>query len=239
MQKSLRLLFATIGTALVSGLALPASAMAQERHDHGMPRHSGIIATTKAYQFEVIFTKDGVKVFPRTHEDKPLNTSKLSGTATFYHPNSPKPWFNRPLHVAPLVAGQDSLFLELAIGLGTVPPIGAKVAFEIAGLPESVEFTVPFEFAKVPGEASAIPPASPDGVVVTSPRDVYARGYLGVGYDQYPGPESPPAGSRNPSGISYGSPSGRNSYGISGRARDWSTGRDFQSGGLLSKPWLR
>ncbi len=52
---------------------------------------------TKEYHFEVVFAKDGLKLYPRSHEDQPIDASRLTGTATFYHPSSPKPWFERKL----------------------------------------------------------------------------------------------------------------------------------------------
>jgi hypothetical protein len=239
MRQFHRLVFATIGAALMFGPGHSGTARAQERHSHDVPLHGGKVAMTKAYQFEVVFTRDGVKVYPRTHEDKPLDTSKLSGTATFYHPNSPKPWFDRPLHVASSVAGQAPLSLDLVISLVTVPPIGASVTFEIAGLPDSAEFSVPIEFAKIPAVSPAVHPVSLTEEVATSPRNVYGPGYSGFGYYQFPSPEAAPVRRGMPSLSNFGTPGGRNTSGSSVGSRDWSTGRVFQSGGLISKPWLR
>jgi hypothetical protein len=239
MPQSHRRVFARIGAALVFGLGLSATATAQDHRSHDVPLHGGKVAMTKAYHFEVVFAKDGAKVYPRTHQDKPLDTSKLSGTATFYHPNSPKPWFDRPLHVASPVAGQAPRSLDLVISLVTVPLIGANATFEIAGLPDSVKFSVPFEFAKIPAKSSAMHPVSFTEEVATSPRNVYGPGDSGFGRYQYPSPEAAPVPGSRPSVYNYGTPGGRNSSGSSGASRDWSTGRDFQSGGLISKPWLR
>jgi hypothetical protein len=239
MPQSHRLMSASIRAALVFGLGLSATVRAQESHRHDVPLHGGELAITKAYHFEVVFAKDGAKVYPRTHQDKPLDTSKLSGTATFYHPNSPKPWFARPLHAASRVAGQAPESLDLVLSLATVPPSGAKAVFEIAGLPDSVEFSVPLEFAKIPAQSSAMHRASLTEEVATSPRNVSGPGDSGLGYRQYPRPEAAPARASQPQVYNDGAPGGRYSSGSTGSSHDWSTGRDFQSGGLLSKPWLR
>ena len=84
-------------TAASLALALGGLASADDGHKHGAPLHGGKVAMTKEYHFEVVFAKDGLKVYPRSHEDQPVDASRLTGTATFYHPNSPKPWFERKL----------------------------------------------------------------------------------------------------------------------------------------------
>jgi hypothetical protein len=136
--------------AAVFSLGLCASAIADDGQKHGAPLHGGKVTMTKEYHFEVVFTKDGLKVYPRSHEDKPVDASKLTGTATFYHPNSPKPWFMQKLVTSPVTAGRPSLFLGDMIDLSKVPVAGAKVEFKIDGLPEKAEtaasFTVPFAF---------------------------------------------------------------------------------------------
>ena len=64
-----------------------------------------------------------------------VNTSRLAGSATFYHPDAPgRPWFSRPLHPEPATAGQVPASLDLTIGLAKAPQKGATVAFEIVGL---------------------------------------------------------------------------------------------------------
>ena len=130
---------------------LGAAASADEGHKHGAPLRGGTVKMTQEYHFEAVFTKDGVKLYPRTHEDQPLDTSKVAATATFYHPNSPRPWFEQKL-VAPAVApGIAPTSLDASVGLSKVPAGGAKVEFRVDGLPEAAEttatFTVPFTLA--------------------------------------------------------------------------------------------
>lgn len=138
------------------GLDSPGTAKAQE--DSGLVRSArgGALVTVGPHQFEVFFYATGLRVFPWGAEGAALDASRLTGTATFYHPNSPEPWFVRPLHPAAADPGQASGSLDLAIDLSTVPPTGARVTFEIAGLPERAKsvarFTVPFEFVKTPAE---------------------------------------------------------------------------------------
>lgn len=141
--------FAMIGSALALGLVVAASA--DEGHEHGTPLHGGKVAMTKEYHFEAVFAKDGLKLYPRTHEDKPIDASKLTGTATFYHPNSPEPWFERKLAATPTGPGRAITSLRATLNPSKVPTGGAKVAFRVAGLPDPAEptatFTTPFALA--------------------------------------------------------------------------------------------
>jgi hypothetical protein len=109
------------------------------------------------YRFEVFYYTTGLRVFLEDSAGSPIDASKLAGDATFYHPNSPKPWFARPLRPAAAAPGQASESLDLAIDLRTVPPTGASVTFAITGLPDPAEpaarFTLPFAFVKVPSAA--------------------------------------------------------------------------------------
>ena len=145
-RKRLSTFLAMFGSALMLGVGVAATA--DEGHKHGAPLHGGTVKMTKEYHFEAAFTKEGVKLYPRTHDDKPLDTSKVAATATFYHPNSPKPWFEQKLTAPATAPGRAPSSLEASIGLGNVPSGGAKVEFKVTGLPEAEEptaaFTVPF-----------------------------------------------------------------------------------------------
>ena len=157
MHDALRRSFMAIGLTLALGLA--GHSWAQERHEHGSPVYGGKIAMTKTYQFEVVCATGGLRVYARTHEDKPIDVSRATGTATFYHPNSSKPWFNRPLRVTPASPGQTPSSLTLPMDLSAVPPTGAKVEFKIEGLSKAAEpataFTVPFTLAQAPQHAAS------------------------------------------------------------------------------------
>jgi hypothetical protein len=140
---------AMLGSALALNLGV--TAHADDPHKHGAPMHGGKVAMTKEYHFEAVFAKTGLKVFPRTHEDKPIDASRLTGTATFYHPNSPKPWFELKLAATAASTDKAASSVGAAIDLSKVPASGAKVEFKIEGLPEAAEpmatFTVPFALA--------------------------------------------------------------------------------------------
>lgn len=142
---------AVLGTALTVGVAVSHAAQSQRGHEHGKALHGGKVTMTKEYHFEVVFAKDGLKVFPRTHEDEAIDASRLTGTATFYHPNSPKPWFVRKLTASDASPGQAAISIGTRINLSKVPATGAKVEFRVEHLPEAAEptakFTVPFAFA--------------------------------------------------------------------------------------------
>jgi hypothetical protein len=128
---------------------------------------------TKEYHFEVVFAKDGLTVYPRTHGDQPLDASRLTGTATFYHPNSPQPWFERKLVPSAARRGQAASSIGLKLDLSPVPATGAKVAFRVEGLPEAAEptarFTVPFAFAS-PGEIVVTQPTKADEKAIAAQR---------------------------------------------------------------------
>lgn len=209
---------------------------AQEEAKTTKSARGGLLAKTERYQFEVFFYPTGVRVFPQDNAGVPVDTTRLAGTATFYHPNSPTPWFSRPLRGAATIPGQAPAALDLAIGLSNAPATGAKVTVEVTGLPDSAEskatFTLPLEFAPPPPTAGPMPP---QGGVPTVPRYTYGPGYYGYGYYEYtsPAPQPRPAGRH-----SYATTPGM--FGPGGMTvgpyhRDWTTGRSSP----LAKPWLR
>jgi hypothetical protein len=212
--------FGRIGLAQAQGPAATKSA------------RGGLLAKDASNQFEVFFYPTGVRLFPQGSTGAALDARSFSATATFYHPNSPSPWFSRPLR-----ASAESL--DLAIGLANAPRSGAKVTFVVAGSTvaegSTSSFIVPLEFVS----ESATQPAAPSAAASPGPRYVYGPGYYGFGYYRYPGPQAAPAAASVPAVYGYSSPARRSSGGSSGSTHDWSTGRDLPSGGLISKPWLR
>lgn len=227
---------AGIGLASTWGPSRVGLVVAQEEVKPAKSARGGLLAKADRHQFEVFFYPTGVRVFPQDEAGAAIDVSQFAGTATFYHPNSPKPWFSRPLHGTPAS-------LDLAIGLSNAPQSGAKVAFEITGVSGNADskaaFTVPLEFVPQPAAQPTVAQPTSPGVVAPSPRYVYGPGFYGFGYYQYPGPEAAPARSNGPAVYGYSAPSGRSRSGSSGVTHDWSTGRDYPAGGLISKPWLR
>ena len=219
-----------VAALLVFGFRVPIGA--QEATKPAKSARGGLLAKVDSHHFEVLFYPTGVRVFLQDHTGATVDASQFAGTATFYHPNSPKPWFMRPLRGTPAS-------LDLAIGLSNAPASGAKVAFEITGLSSATEskaaFTVPLEFVSQPSVAQTTAPT----VATPSPRYVYGPGYQGMGYYQYPGPQTTPAQLTGPTVYGYSTPVHQSSGGSSGSSYDWSTGRSLPSGGLISKPWLR
>ena len=194
----------------------------------------GFLVKSEGRQYEVFFYRTGVRVFPQGNAGAALDASRLAGNATFFHPNSPKPWFSRPLRGTPQS-------LDLAIGLTNAPQAGVKVAFEITGLSGSAEsraaFTVPLEFVPQPAvQPSVARPAAPQGGIPIVPRYTYGSGYQGYGYYPYASPSAEVHTSARQSYMS----SIPGMYGPGGMSvgpghRDWSTGRDSP----LAKPWMR
>jgi hypothetical protein len=146
------------GVTLVLGLLLPSPTYSQQSRDSGASPHGGVVELSRHYQFEVVITTSGLKVYSSQRNGKPLDATKLSGKATFYHPSIPTPWFDRPLAAA-AHSGQTPDSLERSIDLRKVPTSGVKIAFEITGLPDadepSASFTVPFAPAVAPPAAVA------------------------------------------------------------------------------------
>jgi hypothetical protein len=123
----------------------------------GSAPHGGTLEKTKHYQFEVVCAADGIKVYAYGMEGKPLDGSKLTGTATFYHPSSPKPWFDRPLRAVAVGPGQAASSLNLTTDLSKVPAKGVKVVIEITGLPDPDEATSTITVAySVPSVSPAV-----------------------------------------------------------------------------------
>ena len=145
----------------------------------GRTARGSLLAQAGHYQFEVYFFPTGVRVFPRDAAGQPIDVGGLSGTATFYHPNSPQPWFSRPIRAGQAAAGQAPTSLDLAIGLGNAPATGVRVVLEISGLPDPAEsrvtFAVPLEFVSAStGQPAPLPTPAP-----AVARYTYAPGYYG------------------------------------------------------------
>jgi hypothetical protein len=201
----------------------------------------GVLAKAGGHQFEVFFYPTGLRVFPADSAGKAIDAANLSGTATFYHPNSSAPWFSRPLRAA----DADATSLDLSIHLTTVPPTGARVEFEVAGLPGSAgspaTFVVPVVFVKTAAEAAAAQPTAPQAATAAQPTFVYGPGAAGYGYYAFPGPQAAPARTIAPTTVTAPArstpgnrPSSSSSGGGSRRYRDWTTGRNLP----LARPWL-
>jgi hypothetical protein len=152
--------------AVASTLAVPA--LAGDGNGALTPQHGGTVSATDAYRFEAVFERGGLRVYPLTRDGKPVPASSLSGTATFYHPGSPAPWFTRNLRRGTPSADRRPTTLGLPIDLGSVPETGARVAFRITGLPDAAEptaeFTTPVRF---PAPATPVRFAAPAPLVFT------------------------------------------------------------------------
>jgi hypothetical protein len=195
----------------------------------------GLLAQTDRYQFEVFFYPTGVRVFPSSRTGAPVDTEHLSGTASFYHPNSPNLWFSQPLRPVAGSGGKPGS-LDLGVGLAHAPATGARVTIELSGLPDTSEstatFTVPLEFVTAPVHTQ---PVAPRGGAPAVARYTYGPGYYGYGYYERTSPaaRSRPSGIHNPI-TSPGMFSGSDMI-VGPHHRDWTTGRSSP----IAKPWLR
>jgi len=242
MRPSLKIL-TLAGILLSSGLGSDQlwTAGAQTESKPAISPRGGLLASGEGYRFEVFLYQTGVRVFPLDDAGRAIDTSRLTGTATFYHPNAPaRPWFSRRLHPEPVATGETPTSLDLNIGLASAPQKGASVAFEITGLPgqagSTAMFKVPLEFIA----PAAAQPAAPGVSTVAEPRYIHGPGYYGYGYYAYPGPETVPQPVQTtPSYLStpwtYGDSGSMSGYTVGPGHRDWTAGRDLP----LAKPWLR
>ena len=147
------ILATTLGVALITATGLIGIASAHDGLDHGGVQHGGVEAKTAHYSFETVFAKGGVTLYAQGSDHKTLDASKLTATATFYHPNmAEKPWFSRELRAAKTSPNQVPSSLDLSIDLSKVSMTGVKVALKVTNLPDAAEpmaeFTVPFSIAK-------------------------------------------------------------------------------------------
>lgn len=216
-----------LGGLLLAGMTGASVGPAQGRSPRG-----GLLAEADSYRFEVFFFPTGVRVYPQGQEGTPIDVSNVAGTATFYHPDSPEPWFSRPLRPEAANPGQAPDSLVRVIDLVKVPTSGAKVTFMITGLPGSegghVVFELPFEpVATPPPPATAATSAA--GAAPSQAQYTYGLGYYGYGYYPYA-----PPGAVVPGGDGGGA--ARQEAGLTRPLpyRDWSTGRTMP----LAKPWL-
>ncbi|MGO8898424.1 MAG: hypothetical protein ACLQU5_08740 [Isosphaeraceae bacterium] len=148
MRKTWWISLTILESALAFGFGLAGPSKAQEGHDHAATTRGGAQAQTKSYHFEATFSTTGLKLTVRSLDHKPVDVSGLSVKATFYHPSTTKPWFMRELRPSAAGQGRVPTSLELVMNLGKVPAQGARVAFQVSGLPDPGEptatFTVPF-----------------------------------------------------------------------------------------------
>ena len=226
--------FVALGLASLLIASLQAASAAGEEPQPIKSARGGFLVKSERQQYEVFFYRTGVRVFPQDNAGAALDASQLAGNTTFFHPNSPKPWFSRPLR-------GTAQSLDLAIGLTNAPQAGVKVAFEITSLSGSAEsraiFIVPLEFVPQPAvQPSIAQPTAPQGGVPFVPRYTYGPGYQGYGYYPYTSPATEVQTSARQSYMS----SIPGMYGPGGMSvgpghRDWSTGRDSP----LAKPWMR
>lgn len=148
------LLASQIGSLLcVVAATVPASPDDGHAHEHGAPKHGGVVEQTASYHLEAVFTAKGAWLYVRDHGDAPLDLAGASAVATFYHPSQPeKAWFSRPLKPRSTEPGEAPDALEVVINLAKVPAEGVKVTIHAEGLPDPAEpaadIEVPFSFAK-------------------------------------------------------------------------------------------
>ncbi len=156
MQKVFGKSLTTFAAGLTLAIGLTGLSIAHDGHDHGGATHGGADAKTKRHHFEVVFTNGGLTLYAHGPDHKALDASRIAATATFYHPSAPeKPWFRRELKPTPASPGKPADSLALAADLSKIPASGAKVAFQVTGLPDAAEpgasFIVPFAVAKSSG----------------------------------------------------------------------------------------
>lgn len=110
--------------------------------------HGGTLVAADGQQFEAVFARDGVTLYPLTAELQPVDASGLSGKVTLYHPNAPQvSWFAKAIGPVASTAGQKPDALGLKVSLATAPATGARAVFDVQGLDKPVRLAVPVTFA--------------------------------------------------------------------------------------------
>lgn len=214
----------------------------------------GMLARASEHEFEVFFYPTGLRLFAHRAGGRSAVTNQSAATVTFYHPNSPAPWFTRSLH-----GGDGSL--DLSMNLSSLSSSGVRARFEVKGLdgPGGAEatFTVPMEFvANLPGESGPTvtrtsfygPPANNDPQPSVAPVATESLNYSAPP-PQYAGtpaqayvPAAPwtygvtPVPSYVPAVPTY-VPETPMIYSGHYHIRDWTTGIEKPSY-AVSKPWL-
>ena len=154
-MRQTRKLLAAAMPALALVLGTSGMVLAQDGHDHGdhqhpAARHGGTLAPSGDYQFEVVFKKDGLTVYPHGPGVTPAAVSQMSAQAFFLMPGTSR--YSRPYTLRPASGqGGSDASLALAVDLSKVPTSGAKVTLRVSGLPDrakpQAEFIVPFTLA--------------------------------------------------------------------------------------------
>ncbi len=63
---------------------------AEEETKFAHSRRGGILVSAEGHRFEVFFYPNGVRVVPLDDAGNPVDTSRLTASATFYHPTPRK-----------------------------------------------------------------------------------------------------------------------------------------------------
>jgi hypothetical protein len=205
-----------VGLASVSGFVRSGLAADQAEPATARSARGGLIAKSGQHRFEVFFFPTGVRVYPQGPAGESVDVSRMAATATFYHPNTPRPWFSRPISAETAAAGRAPTSLEHAVGLTNVPSRGVKVTFEVTGLSgpagSTAEFTVPFELAPTP--TPTLTPTPTAAATAALPAAAVTAGFAVYG-----------TAARFPA---VGHEVGPTIH------RDWATGRGVR----LAKPWM-
>lgn len=171
-----------VRAALLGALVVAGPARAQHDHAaHAAPvppaaSHGGTLVEAGGGHFEVVFTTGGLTVYPMTAAHQPVDASRLTGTATFFHPAQPgKPWFERALQPVAPGTGQAAAALGLTADLSKVPPSGATVSFRVEGLGQPAQFTTPFALAGS-GALTVAAATAADRAAIAAQRDCRVSG---------------------------------------------------------------
>ncbi|MBV8486635.1 MAG: hypothetical protein JO161_00015 [Planctomycetaceae bacterium] len=177
----------------------------------------------------MFFYPTGLRLFVYDVAGRPAYTSQLAATVTFYHPNSPAPWFTRSLH-----GGNGSL--DLSMNLRGLPSSGVTARFQVKGLNNNAEatFTVPVQFVtQSTGEAAqTVNRAAYYGAPANYVSNL---GSMPVAADslRYAAPPPQYAGTPVQTDVPVAPSTESGHYHI----RDWTTGIEKPSY-TVSKPWL-
>ena len=133
--------------ALLAGFGLAGIVRADDSPASVSP-HGGVVVAANTTRFEVVSAADGITVYPVTAANQPLDTTRWTGTATFYHRRRQRRGSSGRCS-RPQSSSRPPTALALPMNLSqALPAQGVTVAVGIRSLPapaaSSAQFTVPY-----------------------------------------------------------------------------------------------
>lgn len=150
-MKTHSLIAATCLALFFSPIAL---AQGHGGHDHGgghdsghaAQGHGGHVSKTKAHHFEVVFLRDGIRVYVMSAAKQAIDPAHVQGAVKVEFQEKGKKSKTATLeHVAPARGAHEPGYLHAKLDLSKVSEGEAEATFKLQGLPDRKERAVSFE----------------------------------------------------------------------------------------------